>query len=368
MIDLPPDTTLPVIRSHYTPDPAEGCDPYFAEQWGLQRIHAPAAWALAVELNPEAKPPLVAIIDSHLTPPQPHAADLNIVALWNVALGVPYHNANPACYHSSHVTSIAGSITGNGQGMAGVSNGPPIYGLQVLTGCFGQQVVCAFGINKAVEVGARVVNMSLQYGDTPEPSMQNAASNAAAAGVLLIAASGNYSWNDRIAVPAMLPEVVGVGAINDRDERAHWSNAGDDLELVAPGVDVLGLGATNYELWSGTSMAAPHVTGTAALLMSVYPKLTAAEVRAMMNATADDLGPPGRDPEYGYGCVNAYRALHAAAPCYADFDRDGSLTAADYAAFQNAFVEGLYRADCNADERWTVADFGCFQSKHAGGC
>lgn len=386
MIDLPPDppslvvpadaTNVPVMRTPAFPRtpgrPEWPDDPLFPAQWALRMVHAPSAWRLADELSaagiasPAPRP--IGIIDTAMIPPDSYVGELDIAETWNTVFGNPVHLFVPVCVHATHVASIAGARTNNALGMAGVAWNLPILAVQVLHGCYGNQVDCAEGILWAVDHGASVVSLSLQYGATPEPAMTAACQYAADLDVFVVAAAGNYYWPAALAVPAMLPTVVGVGAVTEEGKHAHFSNAGDDLELCAPGQDVLGLTMAGFELWAGTSMATPHVAGAAWLIRTLFPSLSAAEVRLILNSTADDIGPPGRDPQFGFGVVNVYRALHAAVPCAADFDRDGSLTAADFGAFQSAFVDGRYRADCNGDEAWTVADFGCFQMKFVEGC
>lgn len=372
MIDMQPDTNLPVIRE-VRPAPELGAagqwpnDLYFPQQWALKLIHAPEAWALAEELGVKSQP-LLAIVDTEMLPPALYAPELNVVGLWNTYQNVPYHVTPPTCTHAIHCASIAASATNNGLGMAGVSWGPPILGVQVLFGCSGTQTKCAAGIDYAREHGARIISMSLQYGTNPETVMVEACAKAEAEGIFVVAASGNYGSLTQLAVPSMLPTVVGVGAVRQNLTRPKFSNAGPDLELCAPGEYVLGMTAFGYSEWSGTSMACPHVAGAAALLMSVYPDLKGHDVRAILNATATDLGAPGRDDLFGFGMVNVYKALHAADPCYPDFDHDGTLSVADFGAFQAGFAAGKYRADCNADGAWTISDFGCFQAAFVGGC
>jgi|GEM_PF-3968829 len=132
-------------------------------------------------------------------------------------------------------------------------------------------------------------------------------------GSLLVAASGNNGIQE-IEYPGNYSTVIAVGAINSSDQRwigsDYGSNYGDKLELVAPGVDVYStLRNNSYDYETGTSMAVPHVSGVAALVWSQYPALSNNEVRQILTGTADDLGSSGRDIYYGYGKVNAYRAV-----------------------------------------------------------
>uniref|UniRef100_A0A7C4GFN9 Peptidase S8/S53 domain-containing protein n=1 Tax=candidate division WOR-3 bacterium TaxID=2052148 RepID=A0A7C4GFN9_UNCW3 len=110
--------------------------------------------------------------------------------------------------------------------------------------------------------------------------------------------------------PAALAECVCVGAIDTASKLAWFSNYGTAQELVAPGVDVFatGTGGT-YVSANGTSMATPQVSGVAALILGVDGSLSASRVRAILAVSAIDMGRPGRDATYGYGLVNAWRAL-----------------------------------------------------------
>ena len=127
-------------------------------------------------------------------------------------------------------------------------------------------------------------------------------------GSLLVAAAGN-DGDGTIEYPAGLDQVVSVAAIDARDGVAPFSNENSDVELAAPGVDILStkLGG-GYISYSGTSMATPHVAGAAALLWARTPRATASSVRRRLDAAVDDLGAPGRDPAYGYGVVDLAKA------------------------------------------------------------
>jgi len=133
-------------------------------------------------------------------------------------------------------------------------------------------------------------------------------------GCVLVGAAGNDNQRG-VSYPAKFDTVICVGAIDENDERCDFpgwwgSNWGPEMELVAPGVDVLSTYPTNtYAYGSGTSMAAPHVSGVAALLLSKYPELNNEEVRARLNETAVDLGDTGWDEYYGCGKINATAVL-----------------------------------------------------------
>jgi thermitase len=140
-------------------------------------------------------------------------------------------------------------------------------------------------------------------------TLQTAVANAYNNGVTLVAAAGN-DGNTAINYPAGYAQVVSVAATDSSDAHASFSNANADVELAAPGVDVLSTySGDGYTTLSGTSMSTPHVAGLAALLKGQNPSWTPAQIRARMNACSDDLGAPGWDSTFGNGRINLGRAL-----------------------------------------------------------
>ncbi|MFC1968443.1 S8 family serine peptidase [Chloroflexota bacterium] len=129
-------------------------------------------------------------------------------------------------------------------------------------------------------------------------------------GILIVAAAGNeYSGVDTVIYPARYPNVVAVAATAIDNTRASFSSTGPTVELSSPGVGIRSTYLNHgYETWSGTSMACPHVSGTAALVMKAHPDWTNVQVREQLQNTAVDLGTPGKDDFYGYGLVDAYAA------------------------------------------------------------
>jgi subtilisin family serine protease len=170
----------------------------------------------------------------------------------------------------------------------------------------------ARGIAHAADNGAKIISMSLGSW-FPSKTIKRACAYAWSKGCLLVAAAGNDGWG-RLNYPAKYVTVIAVGAIDSNDHRAWFSNYGWGLELVAPGVDILSTykGGT-YKTLSGTSMACPHVSGVAALVWSYNTSLTNKQVRMILDESAVDLGSPGWDKYYGFGKVDAYRALTLAA-------------------------------------------------------
>jgi len=223
-------------------------------------------------------------------------------------------------FHGTHVAGIVGARINNGLGIAGMAGRTTLMPLAV----FQPQGVGTYydlirAVLYAVDNGARIINMSLgatTYSRGEALAMKYAWDH----GVLPIAAAGNNN-SDRVFYPAAHPWVMSVAATDDGDIPASFTNYGTDISVAAPGVSIISTVPGNaYGALSGTSMATPHVAGLAALILARNPALTPAEVRATIQKQADDqVGPPdqdtpGWDIHYGYGRINAARALAATSP------------------------------------------------------
>ena len=210
--------------------------------------------------------------------------------------------------HGTHVAGTIGALANNRVGVAGVAFAAPLIVCRALGGPDGSGSVAdvAACIGWAHARGAKVISMSL--GGPSSRTIAEAAKSAYArggrSGSLLVAAAGN-DGNGTVEYPAGLDQVVSVAAVDARDGIAPFSNFNADVEVAAPGVDILStwLGG-GYVRMSGTSMATPHVAGAAALLWGVTPSATAATIRRRLDKAVDDRGAPGRDAAYGYGVVD----------------------------------------------------------------
>jgi subtilisin family serine protease len=149
----------------------------------------------------------------------------------------------------------------------------------------------------------------MSLGTTDQSVTLRNAVAAASGSALLVAAAGN-SGAATVEYPAGYPEVVSVGATDRRDAHAAFSTANAKVEVAAPGVDITSTwNDGGYETLSGTSMATPHVAGVAALIAGRNPGGGPAAWRAKLDASVDDLGPAGRDPQFGFGRVNLAKAV-----------------------------------------------------------
>ncbi|MDW8072283.1 MAG: S8 family serine peptidase, partial [Anaerolineae bacterium] len=303
-------------------------DPYFDRQWNLQAIQAPQAWDYA-----GGQGIVVAVVDSGVAYEDfehyrraPDLANTLFVAGYDFVNNDPH--ANDDFGHGTHVAGTIAQSTNNGRGVAGVAFGATLMPVKVLDarGQGGFDAV-ARGVIFAADQGARVINLSLS-GRKPSRLLQEAVQYAVDKGALVVAAAGNSGG--AVEYPAAYDPIIAVGAVDYRLQRARYSNFGSPLDLVAPGgdtrTDANGDGLpdgilqetfqgdpTRFALHNmeGTSMAAPHVSGVAALLFAFNPSATAAQVRQVLEATARDLGTPGFDENYGYGLVQAAAALAA---------------------------------------------------------
>lgn len=319
------------------------------DQWGLARI----GWSPELAADATA-PVIVAVIDTGLDYYHPDLGPDNVyfnpaevlngrdddgngyvddVLGWNFVDG----NGNPwdQAGHGTHVAGVIAARTGNGEGMAGMHPAARILPLKVLNFIGqGRASRVAEAIYYAVGQGARVINLSLG-GDQLSKAARRAIEYAHGKGVVVVVAAGNDGRDIAGRGPAAMEQVITVGASGPDDQRAGFSSHGREVDLVAPGVDILSLRArrtdvalmaekadyraganfvgpkARYYRASGTSFAAPFVSGVAALILSRRPGLDAIAVKRMIVQSARDIGAPGVDLETAYGLLDARSALMA---------------------------------------------------------
>ncbi len=299
-----------VLQTLWVPNDAY----YSTAQWNLRQINVEKAWDIT-RGSPGVK---VAVIDTGLNMYNPDRP-ANIVSPRNQCTsGSEMGDSNN---HGTHVSGIIAASANNGIGISGVA--PDISLMPVKVECDGIITTSATtaAVHHAVDNGARVMNISLGTASFSQ-TMSDAIAYAVARGTLVVAAAGNgYSSGNLPMYPAAFPGVLAVGASTHEQTRASYSEVQPYVSVVAPGGDPSGgtdpdpnhwiksTYGTSYGSLAGTSQAAPHASGLAGLIWSVNPGLNSAQVADIITSTASDLGPPGRDNEFGWGQVDAYPAL-----------------------------------------------------------
>ena len=305
-------------------------DPRYTDQWHYDNINLPKAWGLT-EGSSEI---VVAVLDSGVDTTHPDLRD-QLVPGYDFG-----RNTTQVIDESGHGTHVAGTIaarSNNAVGVAGVAQKSKIMPVRVfgsndefsfyrgLLFAAGSCVPNTDGDVVCPEQSAQVVNMSVsQYnradcgGPVPTRFAQETLAFVVGSGVSVIASAGNDDCSF-VSFPASDPSVIAVTATGPDDTITWYSNYGEAAWIAAPGgdIDTYGQGGGvlstaaggGYEYKQGTSMAAPHVSGVAALILAANPDLTPTDVRIILQMTAADLGGEGWDPLYGYGLVDAEAAV-----------------------------------------------------------
>jgi len=290
----------------------------YLNSWGVDHIDAD----IVAANNNKGAGVKVAVLDSGIDYTHPELDDNYLVG------GLDHiNNDSDPMDDYWHGTHVAGSVAAEKNGIGVVGTGPEIsiYAVKVLDNSgFGYYSQIIAGIQWASN-NADIASMSLG-GKFDSTSLHNAVTQAYNNGLLIVAAAGNKGNTngngDNILFPAKYAEVIAVGATDENNVRASFSSTGNTLEIMAPGVDIRSTyPGSLYAFASGTSMATPHVSGVAALVMNsdetCWNSLgytngdgiwTNTEVRTVLVNTADDLGVSGKDSRYGYGLVDPVEA------------------------------------------------------------
>lgn len=281
-------------------------DPNLSQQWALENIHAFEAWDITT-----GKDIVIAVVDTGVWSSHPDLQG-NVLPGYNALL-----NNDQSDDDHGHGTAIAGLIaarTDNDKGIAGICWDCSILPVKVLNARgTGNDADLARGIRWATDHGAHIINLSLGGAENSQ-ALRDAVDYAFQRGVLLIASSGNdHQLGNFTNYPAAYPQVIAVGATTNSDKVAGFSNTGEHIDLVAPGV---ALWTTmldgDYGPPNGTSFSSPFVSGVAGLVLTVRGDLPHTDVACILQASADDHGSPGKDMEYGWGRLNALRAVQMA--------------------------------------------------------
>jgi subtilisin family serine protease len=271
--------------------------------WGVSRVQAPSVQA-GGNSGVGVK---VAVIDTGIEYTHP---DLSA----NYKGGYDYVNADSDPMddhgHGTHCAGIIAAAAGNGLGVVGVAPGASLHAVKVLDAAgSGSYSSIIAGLQWCVDNHMQVASMSLG-GTVDSLSLHNACDAAVAAGVTVVAAAGNAGPGaDTVGYPAKYSSVIAVSATDQSNAIASFSSTGPSVAVAAPGVSIYSTyRGGGYATMSGTSMACPHVAGTAALVIAAGFG-TPAAVRSQITGTALDLGATGLDPSYGYGLDQADLAV-----------------------------------------------------------
>jgi subtilisin family serine protease/flagellar hook assembly protein FlgD len=285
-----------VVKQSFIPS-----DKSFKKQWYLNQISAPKAW----DTTRGSSSITVAVIDGGVQKDHPDLAG-KIVKPYNAVTGGTIYKTDN---HGTHVAGIIAASM-NGKGIAGVAPNVKIMPINAFTSYGAAAYDVVHAIYYAVHNGANVINLSLG-GYNYSYSMDEAIRYAFTKGTVIIAAAGNSDTYYN-TYPAAYDGAFGVSATNSNDKITQFSNYGNYIDFAAPGEDIYStVAGSGYDYMDGTSMASPVVAGVAALILSKNPLLSPNEVKAILASSAIDLGNGGWDYFYGYGRVNAYRALQA---------------------------------------------------------
>ncbi len=308
-------------------------DMLYRQQWALPKIGIPTGWEQGGQ---GSKNIMIAIIDSGVDYNHPDLKGQIINGKDFMADFPSGPNGDGSSDtidddpldqmgHGTHVAGVIAAIPNNQTGVAGIAPGVKVLNIKALNGeGWGSAFAIAQGITYATDQGARVINLSLGSPETSKP-IELAIKYAQEKGVLLVAAAGNDYTHT--SFPANYPGVLAVGATDDQDGLASFSNHDENIDVVAPGVDIISTTPTFmthtmanqgidsfYSTMSGTSMAAPMVTAMAGLLLSQAPQLNPVQLTQLIQSTCKNLGDPRL---FGHGRIqieHALRTLRSAQP------------------------------------------------------
>lgn len=364
-------------------------DPYYSLQWHFNDASAGINIELAWDITTGDAGVTIAVLDTGIAYENykgfEQAPDLTgtlFVAGYNFVKGNEHANDDDG--HGTHVAGTLAQTTNNNQDVAGIAFDCSIMPVKVLSRRgVGSYTDIADGIYFAADNGADIINMSLG-GAGDSTTLRDAVAYAYNQGVTIICAAGNeFQEGNPPSYPAAYDDYcIAVGATRYDRTRAYYSNTGSYLDLAAPGGDLnvdqnadgygdgilqqtFGLNPKDWGLWFyiGTSMAAPHVSGVAALLISTGVS-GPDTIRQVLEDTAIDLGPAGWDAEYGWGLVDAYAVLNYYNIVPGDFTGDGQVNSADLIVLLSYWLQDEPSVDIapepNGDGIINLRDFALF--------
>ncbi len=279
----------------YTPD-----DPRFGKQYGLSKPRFTRAWNRTLGAGVK-----IAVLDSGIAAGHPDIQG-KVAAERDFVNGDGVAQDDHVIGHGTHVAGIAAARTDNGRGIAGGCPGCKLLVGKVVRSNGGGTIADEVeGIIWAANNGAKVINLSLAGPET-NAAERNAVEYAWNKGAVIVAAAGNTN-SSVPQYPAAFSRAIAVIATDSADRRTSYSSYGSWVDVAAPGVSIVSTVPGGYRYYSGTSFSSPHVAALAGLLAA--QGRSNSEIRSRILGTAVDLGATGRDNYYGYGRINAARAL-----------------------------------------------------------
>ena len=376
---------------------------------GLTAVHAPDAWAAGYT----GQGVTVGVIDTGLCLTHPDIAD----HLWTNPGEVPANgidddnngytddihgwnfetDTNTLTDSQGHGSHVTGTLAGDGtQGtQCGMAPDAGVMTLKFRGDLAGESSVW-LAMQYAIENGAEVLNGSLGWRHAWAPqraTWRAVCENAFAAGVVVVFSAGSDGSSqgiDSVSTPGDVPDMITVGVTDCDADITSFSSRGPvswqtidpyndwpyppgkrKPTLVAPGIGTISHNLCDgYTIYSGVSMAVPHVAGAAALMLQANPALDHYQIKQLLKDTATDRGDAGPDNTYGHGFLDAWGAVQAAidSACVADFNNDGSVNTLDVLAFLNAWGAGDPSADINGDGTVNTLDVLAFLNLWGAGC
>ncbi|MDP2610405.1 MULTISPECIES: S8 family serine peptidase [unclassified Oceanobacter] len=335
-------------------------DPRYNEQWHYTAIDLPLAWELTTGERSDGIDVIVAVVDTGVYLSHSDLSDqltsdgydfISSTSNSNDGDGIDNDPDDPgdstttgfSSWHGTHVAGTLAAATNNDLGVAGIAWDAKVMPIRAL-GLEGgtsydilQGMYYAAGLSNdsgtVPDQTADIINLSLG-GSSYSVAEQSAITTIHDAGVIIVAASGN-DGSSSVSYPAGYDNVIAVGATNADDDITYYSNYGSHLDLAAPGGNInqdlnndgyqdgilstlvndsTGSRRSSYGYYNGTSMATPHVAGVIALMKAVYPDLNPDTLDTLISSgsISDDLGDSGHDNYFGYGRINALKAVNAA--------------------------------------------------------
>jgi subtilisin family serine protease len=277
------------------------------DQWAISHIKGNVVW----NINKQKKQIKVAVVDTGVDYNHP---DLKNRVLIN--LGYNFLNNSKDTmddnWHGTHVAGIIAADAENNIGISGVVGNfdVKIIPIKVLnSNGEGSSDIMAKGIKYAADMGADIINFSVGF-DVRDDYIGDAIKYARSKGVFVVVSSGNNNINCDTSSPAGDLGAYAVSSVNSNNEKSIFSNYGYSVKIAAPGEAILStVPGGGYDYRNGTSMAAPAVSGVAAMMKAVNPSLTPEQMEDILDKTAVDIMDKGRDDSTGYGLVNAQAAV-----------------------------------------------------------